>query len=192
MSGGTLALNEILVVAPIVAPAVSVATFVVKVRASNNRRARAYVRAAECYALAKSIGELKPDDVGSASTPYLRNDLLRAGHEAARQYRRMTPLPRRRMVLNWFEVLLYSAMCVLAGLAWFSVPRVFPAVNEILAQAMGWLFLVVATYALWVIGALYFQRRRAIWRLLKQKWKDREAKTTELERVDGPQISGRS
>jgi hypothetical protein len=102
--------SALTIAAAVVAPGVSLVTLFLKIRESSGR-IRAHTMATEAYALAKSIGELGPGDAGSAHARYLRNDLLRSGNEATRQYVLLSAAKNRK-VRNWIDGTVYSIMCV--------------------------------------------------------------------------------
>lgn len=180
-----------LVAGSAVAPAVSVATLILKIRESTSRT-RAHSIAVESYALAKSIGELGRGDAGSAHAPYLRNELLRSGNEAARRYQRLTRL-KRRMIRNWVDALVYSVMCLLFGAALLQFPEAFDVVDGTWAlclHILGGFFVALGAYVFITLVVVVGRRRKALCRLLKQSWLSRRQRAGWLNRIDEPESTG--
>ena len=162
-----------LAVAPaIIAAGVSLVTLFLKIRESNGR-IRVHTIATESYALAKAIGDLGPGDAGSARAPYLRNDLLRSGNEAARRYL-LVSTAKNRKFRNWIDATVYSVMCVIFGFALLQFPSVFHLAEgpgSLTWYMMGWFFIVLGAVSFFVVARAVSRRRKALMRLLRQRFR---------------------
>lgn len=159
------------IVAAVVAPGVSLVTLFLKIRESSGR-IRAHNIATESYALAKAVGELGPGDAGSAHAPYLRNDLLRSGNEASRQYLLLSTAKSRK-VRNWIEGTVYSITCLIFGLALLQFPNVFQLVagpGSFTWYVMGWFFIMLGAVSFLLVARAIWRRRRGILRLLRKRF----------------------
>lgn len=184
--------NALVVVPAVTAPAVSLVTLILKIRESNGRT-RAHTIAAESYALAKAIGELGPGDAGSAHAPYLRNDLLRSGNVAARQYLQLSRVKRGR-IRNWIDATVYSVMCLFFGVALLQFPRVFEMGEGPWASTwylLGGFFIAVGAYVFVALATVIARRRKALFRLLRQ-WLLRRRPRTGQVRTAEPATSDAS
>jgi hypothetical protein len=162
--------SALTIAAAVVAPGVSLVTLFLKIRESSGR-IRAHNIATESYALAKAVGELGPGDAGSAHAPYLRNDLLRSGNEAARQYLLLSTAKRRK-VRNWIEGTVYSITCLIFGLALLQFPNVFQLVagpGSFTWYVMGWFFVVLGAVSFLLVARAIWRRRRGVLRLLRKR-----------------------
>ncbi len=177
-----------LAVAPaVIAPGVSLVTLFLKFRESNGR-IRAHTIATESYALAKAIGELGPGDAGSAHAPYLRNDLLRSGNEAARRYLLLSASTNRK-VRNWIDATVYSVMCLIFGLALLQFPYVFQLADGPGALTLlmtGWFFIVLGAVSSFLVARAVSRRRRALRRLLRQRFRRPGPNTHQVLTADLP------
>ncbi|MDP9988703.1 heme exporter protein D [Arthrobacter oryzae] len=156
----------------VIAPGVSLVTLFLKIRESNGR-IRAHTIATESYALAKAIGEIGPGDAGSAHAPYLRNDLLRSGHEATRRYLLLS-LSRNRKIRNWIDAAVYSTMCLLFGLALLQFPSVLQldeGSGSLTLLVVGWFLIVLGAISFFLVARAVNRRRRALKRLLRQRFR---------------------
>jgi hypothetical protein len=161
--------SALTIAAAVIAPGVSLVTLFLKFRESSGR-IRAHTIATESYALAKAIGELGPGDAGSAHAPYLRNDLLRSGNEAARQYMLLSAAKNRK-VRNWIDGAIYSIMCLAFGLALLQFPNVFQLAGGpgvLTWYVMGWFFIVLGALSFFLVARAIGRRGRGIMRLLRQ------------------------
>lgn len=167
--------SALTIAAAVVAPGVSLVTLFLKIRESSGR-IRAHAIATESYALAKVIGELGAGDAGSAQAPYLRNDLLRSGNEAARQYVLLSTA-RNRKVRNWIDATVYSIMCVAFGIALLQFPNVFElsgGPGSLTWYVMGWFFIVLGAGSFFIVASAIARRGRGIMRLVRQRfWRGR-------------------
>lgn len=173
--------------APAVGAAVALVALILKIRESS-RRSRAHSIAVESYALAKFIGELGPGDAGFALNPSLRNDLLRTAHKAARRYQQLTQ-PKRRIALNWAEVVGYSLICWLIGNALWQVITVFHLAGgpwELSLNVLGGFFILLGLYVFGSLVVLVIRRRKAFYRLLRLAWRDRESRRNVIEATESP------
>ena len=174
------------VLAPALGSAVALLSLVLKIRESN-RRTRAHNIAVESYALAKSIGELSSKDAGAAIAPSIRNDLIRAGHQAARRYERLVR-PKRRITLNWVGAAGYSGLCVLAGNGMLQAIDVFhvTAIPWVIALlGLGAFLLILGLIVFGTQTLRLFRRRRAIFRFVRVAWHERMANRELLEAPEG-------
>lgn len=156
----------------VIAPGVSLVTLFLKIRESNGR-IRAHTIATESYALAKAIGEIGPGDAGSAHAPYLRNDLLRSGHEATRRYLLLS-LSRNRKIRNWIDAAVYSTMCLFFGLALLQFPSVLQldeGSGSLTLLVVGWFLIVLGAISFFLVARAVNRRRRALKRLLRQRFR---------------------
>lgn len=170
MDWNELGRNALTIAAAVVAPAVSLVTLFLKIRESSGRR-RAHTIATEAYALAKAVGELGPGDAGSAHARYLRNDLLRSGNEATRQYLLLSTAQNRK-VRNWIEGTVYSITCLAFGLALLQFPSVFQLAEvpaSLTWYVMGLFFVVLGAGSLLLVAKAIRRRGRGILRLLRQR-----------------------
>ena len=167
--------SALTIAAAVIAPGVSLVTLFLKIRESSGRL-RAYTIATESYALAKTIGELGLGDAGSAQAPYLRNDLLRSGNEAARQYVLLSKAGNRR-VRNWVDGAVYSITCLAFGFALLQFPNVFKldeGVGSLTWYVTGSLFIVLGAGSSVLVGRAIARRRRGITRLLRARLRGRK------------------
>lgn len=156
----------------VLASVASLVTLFLKIRESNGR-IRAHTIATESYALAKAIGELGPGDAGSAHAPYLRNDLLRSGNQATRRYLALSA-GKNGKVRNWIDATVYSVTCLFFGLALLQVPYVFQldeGSGSLTLFVTGWFFIVLGAVSSFLVARAVSRRRRAIGRLLRQRFR---------------------
>lgn len=170
--------TAIAVATAVIAPGVSLVTLFLKIRESNGR-IRAHTIATESYALAKVIGELGPGDAGSAHAPYLRNDLLRSGNEAARRYLLLS-VSKNRKIRNWIDAAVYSVMCLFFGLALLQFSSVLqPAEGHgsLTLLVAGWFFIVLGAISSFLVARAVSRRRQALKRLLRRRFRRSRAHT---------------